>query len=125
MFKKLSSFMKFKFHLVAFLFLISGYADAYFWSSAVPKEVHIVPDWLVLIGEFNNAGVTCATGAPAIFLSKKDPNFDAKVSLALTANASNKRIRVLLEDSDSSNCVKISALGYVPSVFYYYWQLKD
>ncbi len=113
------------FFLGAFLYFISGAANAYIWSVAIPTEVHIVPDGLVLVGDFNNSGVTCATGPKAIYLSKTDPNFDAKLSLALTAKAAGKRIQVLINDPLESNCIQISAMGFVPIAFHYYWQLKD
>jgi len=109
----------------AFLCLISSGAHAYIWSVAVPSEVHIVPNGLVLIGDFNNTGVTCATGPKAIYLPNTDPNFDAKLSLALTAKATGKRIQVLIGDPVETNCIQISAMGYVPIAFYYYWQLKN
>jgi len=99
-------------------------ASDYIWSNAVPKEVHIIPDGIVLIGEYNNAGVTCATGQKAIYLPKTDPNFEAKLSLALTAKATGKEIQVLLLTTES-NCYQVSALGFVPVAHPYYWQLKN
>ncbi len=117
--------MKKTFSLGLFLFLLSSTANAYIWSAAVPTEVHIVPNGLVLLGDFNNNGVTCATGPKAIYLPNTDPNFDAKLSLALTAKASGKKIKVLINDPLESNCIQISAMGYVPIAFHYYWQLKD
>jgi hypothetical protein len=99
-------------------------ASDYTWSSAVPKEVHIIPDGIVLIGEFNNEGVSCATGRKAIYLPKTDPNFDAKLSLALTAKATGKAIQVLLLTTEPS-CYLVSANGYVPVAHPYYWQLLN
>jgi len=106
-------------------FSTSVKAADYIWSSAVPSEVHIIPDGMVLLGEFDNTGVTCATGPKAIYLPKTDLGFDSKLSLALTAKAAKKEIRVLLETSTSSICYQVSALGYVPKVHSYYWQLKN
>jgi len=117
--------MKKVFFLGLLLLVFSNGAHAYIWSSAVPTEVHIVPDGLVLLGDFNNTGVTCATGPKAIYLPKSDPNYKEKLSLALTAKAAGKKIRVLINDSIETNCIQISAMGYVPIAFHYYWQLKD
>jgi len=116
-----------KMYLIGVLLLISiNSANAVdnLWSSAVPTEVHIVPEGLVLLGDFNHSGITCATGTKAIMLEKSDPNFDYKLSLALTAKATGKKIEVLLTKSLDSNCTLISAHGYVPVAFYYYWRLK-
>ncbi len=104
--------------------LASVPAHAYIWSSAVPTEVHMMPNGLVLLGEFNNAGVTCATGPNAIFLPSSDPNYDRKVSMALTAFAAGKSITVLINDPISTNCIQVSAMGFVPVAYDYYWQLK-
>jgi len=100
------------------------HAVDYIWSHAVPKEVHIIPDGIVLMGEFDNTDVSCATGAKAIYLPKTDPNFEAKLSLALTAKATEKEIQVLLFTTES-NCYQVSALGFVPVAHPYYWQLKN
>jgi len=118
-------FMRKLFVISAFLLAGSTNLNAaeYIWSSAVPKEVHIIPNGLVLIGEFNNTGITCATGPKAIYLPNSDQNFDSKLSLALTAKASGKSIRVLLEVID--NCYQVSALGFVPPAHPYYWQLLN
>ncbi|PAJ71662.1 hypothetical protein CJF42_25515 [Pseudoalteromonas sp. NBT06-2] len=103
---------------------IKVFASDYIWSHAVPKQVHIIPNGLVLIGEFDNTGISCATGSQAIYLPKTDDNFDAKLSLALTAKATAKEIKVLLLTEDST-CYQVSAHGYVPVVHPYYWQLKN
>ena len=108
-----------------FLFLLSNNVHAYLWSSAKPKEVHIVPDGLVLIGDFDNTGVICATGTKAIFLPRTDTNYKAKLSLALTALATNKKIKVLINDPIEANCTQIPFIGNVPIAFHYYWQLKN
>ena len=110
---------------VALLTFINGAnAAEYIWSSAVPKQVHIVPEGLVLVGDFSNSGVTCATGFKAIILQKSDPNFDSKLSLALTAKATGKKIEVLINKPLATNCIKISAHGYIPIAYHYYWRLK-
>ncbi|MBI2778712.1 MAG: hypothetical protein HYX62_02835 [Gammaproteobacteria bacterium] len=106
------------------LLILSGAANAYIWSAAVPTEVHVVPEGLVLLGNFNNIGVTCATGPKAILLPSTDPNFNRKLSMALTAITTGKQIQVLINDPIETNCIQISAMGYVPVAFYYYWQLK-
>ena len=113
--------------VVMFLLLVASSAVQadYIWSSAVPKEVHIVPDGLVLIGEFDKTGVTCVTGPKSIYLPKTDENFDAKLSLALTAKATGKKIQVLINEPYDTNCKEISAMGWIPTAHHYYWQLKE
>lgn len=107
------------------LSFLSSQASAYLWSSAVPSEVHLVPDGMVLLGNFNNVGVTCATGPGAIFLPRIDPLFKEKLTLALTAKATNKKIRVVIADPIASSCTNILAIGAVPVVSHYFWQLTD
>jgi hypothetical protein len=108
-----------------FLLLFSASSYAYLWSSAVPTEIHLVPDGLVLLGEFNNPGVSCATGPRAIFLPRIDPLFKEKLTLALTAKATAKKIRVVIADPIESSCINILAVGAVPIVSHYFWQLTD
>ena len=119
--------MKNIFLLGVTLLSLSFNANAYIWTSAAPTEVHIVPEGLMLVGDFNNAGVSCATdaGKKSIFLPKTDAQFQAKLSLALTAQASGKKIEVLINDPIETNCTIISAQGAVPNAFYYYWRLKN
>lgn len=108
-----------------FLLLISTGGYAYVWTSAVPAEIHLVPDGLVLIGDFDNSAVSCASGSGAIFLPKIDPLFKEKLTLALTAKATDKKIRVVIADPVASSCVSILAVGAVPIVSHYFWQLAD
>jgi hypothetical protein len=106
------------------LLLVSGYAHAYVWSSAVPTEVHIVNEGLLLVGPFAQTGVTCVTGPQAILLPSTDALFKEKVSVALMAVALGRPIQVLLGNGSESDCVQISAMGWVPRVHGYYWQMK-
>lgn len=115
--------MKF-FGLGCLLWLLSGTANAYLWTSAVPTEVHLVEGGLVLIGNFNNAGVTCATGPKAIYLPSTDSNFNRKLSMALTAISTGKQIQVLIADPIETSCIQISAMGFVPVVYFNFWQLR-
>lgn len=108
-----------------FLFVFSSPAQAYLWSAAVPQEIHIVPHGLVLVGDFDNTGVLCASGPRAIFLSNQDPSFKEKLTLALTAKATQKKIRVVINEPIEFNCIDIPATGYVPVASYYFWQLID
>jgi hypothetical protein len=108
-----------------FLFLFSTSCYAYLWTSAIPTEIHLVPEGLVLLGEFNNPGVDCASGPRAIFLPKIDTSFKEKLTLALTAKATGKKIRVVIADPIQSSCINILALGSVPIVSHYFWQLTD
>ncbi|NRA25387.1 MAG: hypothetical protein HRU08_13140 [Oleispira sp.] len=109
------------------LFISTVNASTYIWSSAIPTQVHIVPEGLLLIGDFENAGVNCAGAITqaAILLPKSDPGFEHKLSLALTANAAGKTIETLVYTEASSDCIQISASGYVPKAHYYYWRLKN
>jgi len=104
--------------------LVSVSSHAYIWSSAVPSEVRLFPNGLVLMGDFSNEGVACATGPKAIFLPSTDPDFDRKVSMALVAFTAGKTITVLINDPLATNCVQVSALGFIPVAFDHYWQLK-
>jgi len=98
---------------------------SYIWTSAIPTEIHIVPQGLILIGDFDQGSPTCATGVKAILLLKGDLSFDAKLSMALTAKATGKRIESLIVDHEQAdNCVLISAHGYVPIADLNYWRLK-
>jgi hypothetical protein len=107
------------------LLLFSASSYAYLWTSAVPVEIHLVPDGLVLVGDFDNSAVSCASGPGAIFLPRIDPAFKEKLTLALTAKATNKKIRVVIADPVASSCVPVLALGSVPVVSHYFWQLID
>ena len=111
--------------IAIFIYLLSSPSYAYVWTSATPGEIHLVPDGLVLLGEFDNPGVTCATGPRAIFLPKIDPLFKEKLTLALTAKATGKKIRVVIADPVETSCINILAVGAVPIVSHYFWQLTD
>ncbi len=119
--------MKKNFLLSITMLLISLNANAYIWTSAVPTEVHVVPEGLILVGDFNMPGVTCATdaGVRSIFLPKSDAQFQAKLTLALTAQTSGKKIEVLINDPIATSCTIISAQGAVPNAYYYYWRIKN
>lgn len=107
------------------LFLLSTSAHAYIWSSAVPTEIHMVPNGMILLGAFDNAEVTCATAASAVYIPKTASNFEMKLSIALTAKATGKKITVLIDEPFASNCIQISAMGFVPIAHDYYFQLKN
>ena len=100
-------------------------ATDYVWTSAVPTEVHIIPDGLVVLGDFDRPGVECASGPKAIYLPQSDPGYDAKLSLTLTAKATGKKIEVLLGVPLATNCFTVSAHGQVPVAHPYYWRLKN
>ncbi len=111
--------------LLLSLLLMSGAANSVVWTSAIPKEIHLTNDGLVLIGDFDNSDVTCATGASAILLPSGDTQFDRKLSLALTAKATGKKIQVLINDPLDNACTSISAHGDVPEAYSYYWRLLE
>ena len=109
----------------AALLLTCTAVRAELWTYAVPEEIHIVPDGLVLIGDFDRAGVLCASGPQGIFLPASDPMFREKMSLALSAKAAGKKIRALIEDPIEFGCARVHATGYFPVVSRYFWQLTD
>ncbi len=110
---------------ILFITLSSNIKAAdYSWSSAVPTEVHIIPEGLVLLGDFDLTGVACVTGSKAVYLPKTDLGFDAKLSLALTAKATGKKIEVLIDKSSQTDCHSVNAHGMVAVAHHYYWRLK-
>lgn len=115
--------MKFKKLIIGTLLLVcSNLCNAYVWISAVPTSVRMVDGGLVLTGNFDLTGISCAT-ANAIYLPGTDKQFDQKLSLALTAFTSGKAIKVLINDPISTNCTIVSANGSVPIVYSDYWYL--
>ncbi len=111
--------------MVLLMIVVSHELHADFiWSEATPTAIHILPDGLVLEGAFDQTGVSCATAPSSIFLVKNDPQFDAKLSLALTAYATSRKIRVLLLTTNST-CHTVSAMGDVPVAHDYYWRIND
>lgn len=114
----------------AFLFLFVAailpvQASPFAWTSAVPQEIHLVPDGMILVGNFNLGESKCAYGSASIFLSRQDPMFKEKLTLALTAKASNKRIKAALLEPREYTCIDTPDLGGVPMVSHYFWQLTD
>ncbi len=117
--------MKTIFSIGAFLIFLSSNAYADIWTSAIPKEVHIVPNGLILIGDFNMDGAACASGPKGILLLKPDEDFAIKVSIALTAKATKKRIQAYFKSPLASSCELIPGVGMMPVVGNYFWQLKE
>ena len=114
--------------LVIFLqmaFMVSANASTYVFFTATPAQVHIVPEGLMLVGNFQNTVVECdgALNRNSILLSKDDPLFSHEVSLALAANMSEK-IETLVYTGSVSDCIQLSASGYMPKAHIYYWRLK-
>lgn len=104
--------------------LLHATAQAYVWSSAIPTQVQLVDGGLVLLGDFDNSGVACATGPKAIYLPSSDPKFREKLGVALLAFATESRIEVLIADPIETNCIQVSAIGYVPVAYHNFWTLK-
>ena len=104
---------------------LSQSALAYLWTSAIPVEIHIIPDGLLVLGDFENTGVLCATGPKAIFLPKTDAMFKEKLTLGLAAKATGSKIRVLIDEPVESNCFQVPLTGAIPVASPYFWQLKD
>jgi hypothetical protein len=117
--------MKTIFSIGAFLVFLSGNVHADIWTSAIPKEVHIIPGGMVLIGDFNMDGATCAHGAKGIILLKPDEDFAAKLSIALAAKTTKKRIQAYFKSPLASSCVLIQGVGSLPTVGNYHWQFKE
>lgn len=107
------------------LWLLSSNVIADFWTSAVPREIHLVPQGMVLVGDYDQTGIDCASGPKAIYLPKLDPLFKEKLTLALTAKATNKKIQVNIPDPLQYNCASILATGNIPIASPYIWQLID
>lgn len=105
--------------------LLSSNVIADFYTSAVPREIHLVPQGMVLVGEFDQSGISCASGPRAIYLPKLDPLFKEKLTLALTAKAMDKKIRVTIPEPRQYNCASIVATGNIPVASPYIWQLID
>ena len=118
--------MKHLSHAAGLVLLLSSLSvQAALWTQAVPREIHLVPGGLVLVGDFDRSGVLCATGPKAIFLPATDPMFKEKLSLALTAKAAQRNIRALIADPLEYSCVFVQSTGYIPVVSNYFWQLTD
>jgi len=117
--------MKYKLCLLGlFSLIVSNFANAYVFVSAVPTSVRLVDGGLVLIGDFDLSTVACSTGPSAIYLPGSDIKFDQKLSLALTAFAAGKTIEVLISDPVSQSCVAVSAIGNIPTAYHNYWYLN-
>ena len=113
--------------LLLAIILLSSVANAgdFAWTSAVPKEIHLVPNGLVLVGDFDLSESFCAQGTPAIYLGNRDPMFKEKLTLALTAKASGRKIRAVISEPRKFSCIDVPAVGVVPIVTHYFWQLVD
>lgn len=96
------------------------------WTSAVPTEIHLVPNGMVIVGEFDTRFSICATGEPsAVFLPRNDPMFKEKLTLALTAKASGHRLRLALLEPKDYSCVFVPEIGFIPVLSSYFWQLTS
>jgi hypothetical protein len=107
----------------AALLALSSTASAYVWLTAVPTEVHIVPDGLVVMG-FNVSSIACATNGGIFLPSAGDNNFDRKVAVAMTAFAMERPLTVLINDPVNTNCNVQSAIGALPIAYSAYWIMK-
>ena len=117
--------MKTIFSIGVFLVFLSGNVHADIWTSAIPKEIHIVPGGMVLLGDFNMDGATCASGPKGIILLKPDEDFAAKLSIALTAKTTNKKIQTYFKSPLASSCILIPGAGSFPIVTIHHWQFKE
>ena len=113
--------------LVGILVMVSASANAgeYAWVSAVPQEIHLVPNGLAVTGDFDLSESVCATGTPSIFLSSRDAMFKEKLTLALTAKASDRKIRAVVSEPREFSCIEVLGVGFAPIVTHYFWQLVD
>tara|TARA_R110001599_G_scaffold249359_1_gene449215 strand:- start:7743 stop:8126 length:384 start_codon:yes stop_codon:yes gene_type:complete len=123
---------KFLFLILTLLLSLELHA-ANTWVSSVPKEVRLLGDGLLVVGDFlMSDGVTkqlstvsCAGSKNLIFLPSSDPQFDRKLSMALAAQASGKTLVAYIYDTGTSNvCTTLSAHGSVATVYHYYWYIK-
>lgn len=107
-------------------FMFSNYANAYYWTEAVPSQVILVDGGLVVRGAFDTTTSACATGV-GILLKNDETDvkaFDRKLSLAMMAFASGKTLKVLINDPVDTNCEVVSAHGALPVVYHNYWIVK-
>lgn len=118
---------KFVRFLIVSLLLMSATVNAaeYAWVSAVPKEIHLVPNGLAITGDFDLSESICATGTPSIYLASRDPMFKEKLTLALTAKASGRKIRAVISEPREFSCIEVLGVGFAPIVTHYFWQLVD
>ena len=117
--------MKPKFLIIACAaMLLNTTAQAYIWTSAIPTQVQLVDGGLLVLGAFDNSAVSCASGPSGIFVPSTDPRLKEKLSVALLAIATEKRIEALIADPVATNCVAVSAIGSVPVAWHNYWTLK-
>ncbi|MEY8199961.1 MAG: hypothetical protein RPS47_12025, partial [Colwellia sp.] len=117
--------MKIYFIIAVVAFAFSNFANAYYFTSAVPTKVVLVDGGLLVGGAFDTSGSTCATGN-GIFLKNDDPDakqFDRKLSMAMMAFASGKTLEVLIGDPVDV-CLTVSAHGILPIVWGNYWIVK-
>lgn len=115
-----------RFFIVSLLMLsASANAAEYAWVSAVPQEMHLVPNGLAITGDFDLSESICATGDPAIYLSSRDAMFKEKLTLALTAKASGRKIRAVISEPREFSCIEVLGVGFAPIVTHYFWQLVD
>lgn len=116
----------FRFIIGSLLILSASVTAAeYAWVSAVPQEIHLVPNGLAVTGDFDLSESVCATGSSAIYLSSRDPMFREKLTLALTAKASGRKIRAVISEPREFSCIEVLGIGFVPIVTHYFWQLVD
>lgn len=111
--------------LLFVLLSVSNQLLAQQWSSATPTEIHLVPEGMVLIGDFNQQNIDCAKGPRAVFLSRYDTMFKEKMMLALSARASGSKIQVRIDQPVKYSCIHISSLGSIPIASNSVWQFKD
>lgn len=103
--------------------LLSNFANAYYWSEAVPTYVALIDGGLVVRGEFDTSKSSCATGS-GIFLKSNtndEKAIDRKLSLAMMALASGKKLKVLINDPLDTNCTAVAAHGELPIIHERYW----
>jgi len=111
---------------VSFFLLFSNYANSYYFTEAVPTQVILVDGGLLVSGAFDTSGSACKTGV-GVFLKNDEADskaFDRKLSLAMMAFASGKKLAVLINDPVDSNCLTVSAHGIIPVVYHNYWIVK-
>lgn len=98
------------------------------WLTVYPDHLNLLAGGLILKSNQdvkNIEQVPCATHSKAIYLVNSDAQFDRKLSIAMSAQAQGKAIRVLSyqPDTNSNACQTISAHGSVAVPYYYYWEL--
>ncbi|MEH6345031.1 MAG: hypothetical protein V7785_08100 [Bermanella sp.] len=96
------------------------------WISGTPNHVQLVNGGLVVLGDFSNKSeITCNTGSlNGFYLQSDDTQMDRKLSMALMAMASGRKLGVHIADV-IEGCIAVSAVGTLPIAHPTYYKITD